>query len=311
MYGTRGKILGSLVAAALALGACDDGGTGSGAPRLSIRLTDAPGDVAEAWVKVDRVYLQGTSAADSTSGRQELPLVRAGEWVDLLTLSGGKTSELVAGATVPAGTYSQLRFVVCEAYIVTKAGDVFASGGATLPAGVAADGELQLPSTCQSGFKVKLPGGSVTLDQDTELLVVDFDVSQSFHPAGKNKWVMRPTLLATNAEFSAGISGTVATAQGVTLPACGGAATSLATFVPRAVAGADSVSGTTQASGAYTIARVTPGTWTLSHATPMAFANGDTLTLAATAAPATVTVGNGASATANYTITAATCKVKA
>ncbi|HEY0038786.1 MAG TPA: DUF4382 domain-containing protein, partial [Longimicrobium sp.] len=67
--------------AALALVACD-GGTGSDQARLSIRLTDAPGDLAQAWVKIDRIYLQG-SAADSTGGRTDVLTAPTG-WVDLL-----------------------------------------------------------------------------------------------------------------------------------------------------------------------------------------------------------------------------------
>ena len=74
--------------AAMALAACDGGSTtGSGAPRLTIRLHDAPGDVEEAWVKVDQIYLQGTSEADSTSGRVVLSGEGTGEWIDLLTLA--------------------------------------------------------------------------------------------------------------------------------------------------------------------------------------------------------------------------------
>lgn len=299
--------------AAFALAACDGGGagTGSGASRLTIRLTDAPGDLAQAWVKVENVYLQGTSAADSTSGRVELPLASTG-YVDLLTLAGGGFRTLVGDATVPAGTYSQLRFVVCDAYVVTDDGRVFATKDAELPAGVAATGELKIPSGCSSGFKVKLPNGGVKLESDATVMVVDFDVSQSFgHEAGKSgKWVMKPVMTATEVGFAGGISGTVALAQGVTLPACGGAATDLTAFVPRAVAGADSVSGTTQAGGAYAMGAVQPGTYTLTYASPISYTNGDTLTFTAAATPASVTVASGATATANYQVTAASCKVK-
>ena len=90
--------LGLPLAAALAMAACGgDGATGgNGTSRVSIRLTDAPGDLAEAWVKVDRIYLNG--GADSTgNGRTDLLTTPTG-WVDLLTLSGGRTSELVTGA---------------------------------------------------------------------------------------------------------------------------------------------------------------------------------------------------------------------
>jgi hypothetical protein len=298
--------------AVMAMAACDGGGgTGSGTPRLSIRLTDAPGDLREAWVKVDKVYLQGTTPADSTSGRVTLMETATG-WVNLITLSGGNFASLVNGVAVPAGSYSQLRLVVCDAYVVARDGTVYATSGATLPAGVTATGTLQAPSACQSGFKVKLPGGALTLENQSTILSVDFDVSQSFgHQAGNSgKWVLHPVMTATAVGFSGTINGTVALATGVTLPTCGGAAVDLTRFVPRAVAALDSVSGTVSTSGQYAMA-VAPNSYTMTYAPALSFTNGDSLSFTATATPATVTVASGGTQTANYSITAATCKVKA
>jgi hypothetical protein len=297
--------------AALALAACGDSTGGNGPAQLSIRLHDAPGDLADAWVKVDRIYLQGTSSADSTSGRVDLLTTQTG-WLNLTDLTGSNFATLVSGVQVPAGSYSQLRFVVCEAYVVTKTGAVYATSGATLPAGVTATGSLQVPSGCSSGLKVKLPGGAVSLESGATILSVDFDVSQSFgHQAGNSgKWVMHPVMTATEIGFSAGISGTVSLAAGVTLPTCGGAAVAITQFVPRAVAGADSVSGTVQPAGTYAMT-VAPNTYTMTYAPAYSFTNGDSLTVAATPSAPTVTVAGGQSATVNYSITSATCKPKA
>ena len=301
-------VLGTL--AAMALAACDGGGTGSGGSRLTIRLTDAPGDLDEAWVKVEEVYLQANEG-EGQGGRVVLA-DSATDWIDLTTLSGGAFATLVNGVPVPAGTYSQLRLVVCDAYVVTKSGDVYATPGATLPAGVTADGELKAPSACQSGFKVKLPGGGVTVENESTILSVDFDVSQSFgHQAGNSgKWVMHPVMTATAVGFSGAIQGTVAVGAGVTLPTCGGAAVDVTKFVPLATAGVDSVSAVVSAQGQYRMA-VSPNTYTMGHIPVVSYTNGDSLTFAATAAPAQVAVASGATQTANYTITAATCKVKA
>jgi hypothetical protein len=297
--------------AALALAACDSGTSGNGPALVSIRLHDAPGDLDEAWVKVEQVYIQGKSSADSTSGKTVLLGTPTG-WLNLAQLTGANFATLVNNAQVPAGTYSQLRFVVCEAYVVTQSGDVYATPGATLPAGVTADGTLQVPSACQSGFKVKLPGGAVTLESGSTVMAVDFDVSQSFgHQAGNSgKWVMHPVMTATELSSSAGISGTVALATGVTLPTCGGAAVPLTQFVPRAVAGADSVSGAVQPAGTYSMT-VSPNTWAMTYAPAYSFTNGDSLLVAATPTPATAVVASGGSATVNYSITSATCKPKA
>lgn len=303
------KILLPLLAA-LALGACSDGTGSNGARTVTIRLHDAPGDLKEAWVKVSQVSLQGTTSADSVSGKVVL-LNTPTDWLNLTSLSGGSFATLVNDAQVPAGSYSQLRFVVCEAYVVTRDDQVYATQGAPLPAGVTATGTLQVPSGCQSGLKVKLPGGSVDLTEASQVLSVDFDVSQSFgHQAGNSgRWVMHPVLTATSITFSGTIAGTVALGTGVTLPTCGGAAVTLATFSPLAISGADSVSATVSGAGAYSLA-VAPGTYTMSYAPVYSFTNGDSLTVAATPAPASATVTGGATSTVNYTIGSATCKVK-
>jgi hypothetical protein len=295
--------------AALALAACGDSGTSANGPALvSIRLHDAPGDLKEAWVKVEQIYLQGTSPADSMSGKVVLMNTPTG-WLNLTQLTGSNFATLVNGAQVPAGTYSQLRFVVCDAYVVTQTGAVYATSGAALPAGVTSTGSLQLPSGCQSGLKVKLPGGGVTLESGSTVMSVDFDVSQSFgHVAGQSgKWVMHPVMTATELSFSAGIGGTVSLAAGVTLPTCGGAVVPLTQFVPRAVAGADSISGVVQPAGTYALT-VAPGTYTMTYAPAYSFTNGDSLMVAATPSPATTTVASGGTATVNYSITSATCK---
>jgi hypothetical protein len=297
--------------AALALAACSDSTSGNGPALVSIRLHDAPGDLKEAWVKVEQIYLQGTSSADSMSGKVVLMNTPTG-WLNLTQLTGSNFATLVNSAQVPAGTYSQLRFVVCDAYVVTQTGAVYATSGAALPAGVTATGSLQVPSGCQSGLKVKLPGGGVTLESGSTVMSVDFDVSQSFgHVAGQSgKWVMHPVMTATELSFSASIGGTVSLAAGVTLPTCGGGAVALTQFVPRAVAGVDSVSGVVQPAGTYSMT-VAPNTYTMTYAPAYSFTNGDSLTVVATPSVGSVTVASAANATVDYSITAATCTAKA
>lgn len=296
--------------AALAMAACDGGTGGSGDARVSIRLTDAPGDLKEAWVRIDRIYLKG-GAADSTQNGTDLLTTRT-DWVDLLTLSGGRTAELVSGAVVPAGRYTELRMVVCEAYIVADNGDVYATRDAVLPAGVTADGQLQVPSGCSSGFKIKFKGDEpVELESESTIMTVDFDVSQSFgHQAGNSgRWVMHPVLHATAVGFAGGIGGAVTLAQGVALPTCGGSAVGVTAFVPQATAGAETFTSAVGADGRYRIT-VAPGTYTMGYAPALSFANGDSLMVTAAPSVPTATVSSGGVATVDYSITAATCKVK-
>jgi hypothetical protein len=297
--------------AALAMAACDGGTGGNGDARVSIRLTDAPGDLQEAWVKIDRIYLMGGPADSAQDGRTDL-LTTGTDWVDLLTLSGGRTAELVDGAVVPAGRYSEMRLVVCEAYIVANNGDVYATSDAELPAGVTADGTLHIPSGCSSGVKIKFKGDEpVELESESTIMTVDFDVSQSFgHQAGNSgRWIMHPVLHATAVGFAGGIGGTVSVAQGVALPTCGGAPVAVTAFVPQATAGTEIHTSAVEPDGRYKIT-VAPGTYTMGYAPSLSFANGDSLTVTAAPSVATATVASGGTATVDYTISAATCKVK-
>jgi hypothetical protein len=199
--------------------------------------------------------------------------------------------------------------VVCEAYVVTQTGAVYATSGAALPSGVTSTGTLRAPSACQSGFKVKLPGGSVSLDNDAEILSVDFDVSQSFgHQAGNSgAWVMHPVMTATDIQFTGTINGTVTAATGVTFPACGGVATDVTKFAPLAILGADSTSAVVAANGTYAMG-VASGTYTMSYTPAFSFTNGDSLFVTAAPSAPTATVASGGLTTVDYSVTAATCK---
>lgn len=298
-----------IVMAALALGACEDSTSGpNGDGSLTIQLTDAPGDLAEAWIKINEFVLIGDDSDTSSAGRIELA-PEADGYINLLTLAGGKVLEIVDDADVPEGAYTELRLVLDEAYVRLKDGRVFATAGAELPAGVTSAGTLKCPSCSQSGFKVKFPSGGFSVG-DNSVVLLDFDVSQSFgHEAGKSgQWIMHPVLRATAQTVRLGtIRGNVALAQGVTLPACGTQTSTLGLFKPRAVMGTDTLTGVTDTLGVYRIANAMPGTYALSAINDISYTNGDTLTFTTTVNPATVTVAQGDSVSAAYQITAASC----
>ena len=77
--------------------------------------------------------------------------------------------------------------------------------------------------------------------------------------------------------------------------------------MPIAVMAGDTLTGVTDAAGAYRITGVVPGTYTLSSVKDYTYANGDSLTITAAPSAASVAVVAGDSASANYQITAATC----
>jgi len=301
--------------AAIALGACDDSSIGGvGDSRLSIRLTDAPGDLEEAQVKISKFVLirsddgvENDSTDDRGSRFEFTPLET--DYINLLDLTNGAVMEMVDEAEVPSGNYKELRLVLDEAYVVLKDGRVFATAGADLPAGVEADGTLKCPSCSQSGYKVKFSNDGLTIDGNT-IVTVDFDAGKSFgHEAGKSgQWIMHPVLRATTTTVRlAGIYGKASLANGVTIPQCGGQANTLAAFRPRAITASDTLLAVTDTLGNYRISNLLPAVFALSHVTDVTFTNGDSLTFAATPTNASVTLAQGDSIKVDYSITAATC----
>lgn len=310
-----------VMAAAVGLAACGDSSTGVGTTRLSLRLTDAPGDLLEAWVGVDSVWLQGNVGG------------QAGDHVTLMDTPSGlvnlssldsTTTELVAGVDVPSGTYAQLRIFVSQGVAVAEnaSGDTieYTLGGAELPSSseyagsVSGQGSLTCPSCAQSGFKVNLPGGSVKLSGSQQILLVDFDVAQSFgHDAAvSNQWVLHPVMTSTQFETSGTIQGTVSLGSGLSaLPDCpSGTSRTLAAFVPTATLSTDASavsSGTVQGDGTYAIDFLSPATYQMGYEGTIDFDGGFQLQFDATPTKSQVDLGSGQSATVDYTVNSATC----
>lgn len=230
---TRGATIAAL---ALSAAACEESSTNAGEPgRLSVLLTDAPGDFVHAVVTIDRIYLQPGDAEGDTGDR--IVLREDDVTTDLLTLANS-TAELVSDAVVPAGSYRQLRFVISGGYIEVENADgttsIYASSPdyEGLPVDAVVDGELHMPSFAQSGLKVKLPGDAVEIEGGDKVLLVDFDVSRSFgRQAGNSgRWVMSPVLEATEFAMTSRFTATVTKADSVTFPQINGTAVTLADF---------------------------------------------------------------------------------
>jgi hypothetical protein len=213
-----------LFAIAAAFVGCDSAENGGDTASLRVLLTDAPGDFLHAVVTVDQVYLQaGNGDDDPERGRTILrdePVT-----VDLLTLQN-EVLALVDDQAIPEGTYHQLRLVISGGYIEVEDED----GGSTIYAssdayaaeqGVASDGRLQMPSYATSGLKVQLPSDLAEIDGDQTIVLIDFDVAESFGRAAGNSgmWVMRPVVRATDLAFTGGADVTLLLADDLDLPA--------------------------------------------------------------------------------------------
>ena len=189
----RSTLPGGLLAVALAaLAGCGDGAGPGGTTAVSLKLTDAPGDVQHAYVTITEINLTGE---DGKVVLRDTPYS-----ADLLTLAG-TTADLVTDADVPSGTYAELRFVISGACIAVEnesgGSDIYTTNGYDpAPCGGPATGTLQAPSYAESGLKVVLDEGALTIVGPQKILLVDFDVEQSFgHVAGQSgTWVMHPVV---------------------------------------------------------------------------------------------------------------------
>lgn len=297
--------------------ACSDA-TNSETAVVSLALTDNPGDVEYVWVDLGEIYLQGGS-----SGRVTLLSEADADDLGLIELTelAGTTLDLVSDVEIDAGNYGQLRFVIDGAVLETEDGDVYTLDAAH-PDGVPATGSLTCPSCTETGIKVLLPGGVANLDAGAHLIVLDFDVSQSFgHPTGQpTEWVMHPVIRGAELGFTGAVGGTVDVARDaagdplVTIPECpAGTPRDLRDFVPLAVAQTltddlgDPVVATTQvaADGTFSFAYLHPDTYDFGYVAVVELGT-STLTFEATA-PGPLDVTPSANLEVEYTVTSAVC----
>lgn len=317
MKSSRTLWLAALAASSVAAAACSDP-SGSQTALVSLALTDEPGEVDSVWVEIDEIYLQGAG-----SGRTTLLSPSDAESLGLIELSqlAGTTADLVSDVPIDAGNYAQLRFVIEGAVLQTEDGEVFTYNAAH-PYGTPATGTLTCPSCTTTGIKVLLPGDVANLEAGAHLIVLDFDVSQSFgHPTGMvTGWVMHPVIRGAELTFSGGVRGTVDVARDgsqnplVQIPECpAGTPRDITAFIPAAEAqtltddNGDPVRATTSVADDSTFAfpYLHPDDYDLGFVARVDFGP-DTLTFDATT-PGVVGVTSGADIQVSYTITAAAC----
>lgn len=282
------------------LAACDTAaGGGSSQGSFRVLLTDAPGDFERAVVTVDRVELHGEAGA--------VVLRDEPATVDLLTLQN-EVMDLVDGVDVPAGSYAELRLVISGGFIEVEGESgstkVYASSEAyAAEQGVESAGRLQMPSYAESGLKVKLPGGAVEVGGEERVVLLDFNVAESFgRQAGRSgMWVMRPVVRASDFALTGSVEVSLALAEGVALPAD---TLSLADFsaVLQKEGGEEVRVPFVDADGAFTatLRYLTPGPHVVGIEGPAAVSFEADASL-----PVEVTVESGATARTAVTVTAA------
>lgn len=267
MFSTKlAKLFGTTLLLATGLAACGDSAGVEGDASVRVLMTDAPSDyVDSAWVDIGAVELipagEGgpvTLAVDGTDG-----------FVDLLDLQGGVTA-LIADADIPAGDYSQLRLIVEDARVALADGYEFNDGSTSK--------SLFVPSGAQTGIKLNLAGsagdgdgGPATIASGETVLVLDFDVNQSFviqgdpeAASGINDILFTPTVRVVVQDVAATVSGTVSTT--VTGASVAGLVVTAEPTDEGSLEAYQSRTGTavTDENGAYTIHFLVPGSYAVS-----------------------------------------------
>ncbi|EMR02440.1 DUF4382 domain-containing protein [Cesiribacter andamanensis] len=193
----KGLLL-SLCLAGLAMVSCTNDEPASGT--LSLRLTDAPTDaetIAGVYVTIEAVeyrYEDEWHSFEAFDGPKSL---------NLLDLTEGKT-ELLGDFEVPAGTYSELRFILNAATNggspASEATYIQFTNGTTEP--------LYVPSGTQSGYKAK---GSFDVPVNGSVFITaDFDVRKSVVQSGASgKWILKPVIRLVVNEQAGTIEGQV------------------------------------------------------------------------------------------------------
>lgn len=313
-----------LVLLPLLVSACSDDSLSDGTARVSLSLTDRAGDVEFAWVEIDEIYLQG----GGNQGQIMLVDREVGDDLGLIELTelAGTTLDLIDDVEIMAGNYGQLRFVIEGAVVETLDGEVFTFNADHPDPEKPRTGPLTCPSCAQTGIKVLLPGEVADLEAGSHLIVLDFDVHQSFgRAAGQSgRWVMSPVIRAAELGFSGAVSGVVDVERDdvgeplVTIPECpAGSARDLTAFTPEAVAqnlvdeNGDFVTSTTAVAsdGSFSFRFLHPDQYDLGFVADIEFeVEGVTGTLTFEAdAPGEVDVTSGGNVTVAYTITSASC----
>jgi len=154
--------------------------------RVSIELTDAPGDYEAVFVDVQDVVIKYNGEVEDVF----IDDVDAGVY-NLLELTGG-VSVVLADEELPVGSISQIRLVLGDDNTIVVDGETF---------------PLQTPSAQQSGLKIQV---NETLEGGIFYeFLLDFNVEESIVEQGNGGYLLKPVIRATTVAETGAISGSV------------------------------------------------------------------------------------------------------
>jgi len=168
------KILILLVLFAIVLSSIFSGCIQSGSGLLVLQITDAPGDlnITEALITISGIEVHLAAGGNNTTTAEWKMVVEESQTFDLIGIKNIK--EFLGSKNLTAGVYTQIRLHIDEA-LITINGSQY---------------DLEVPSE-----SIKLVKGFMVNDGETTTLTLDFDVNESVHKTGSNKYIFQPTII--------------------------------------------------------------------------------------------------------------------
>jgi hypothetical protein len=146
----------------------------TGVGTLTLQITDAPGDlnITEALVTISGIEVHLAAGGNNNTTAEWKMVVEEQQTFDLVGIRNVK--EFLGSKNLTAGVYTQMRLHVDEA-LVTINGSQY---------------DLQIPSE-----SIKLVKGFMINEGETTTLTLDFDVNESVHKTGNDKYIFQPTII--------------------------------------------------------------------------------------------------------------------
>lgn len=169
--------------------------SGSGSGTMTVEMTDAPIDSADAV----NVFIERVEVNREGNSEGWVTLNEPQQEYNLLELTNGATT-VIGSAELEAGTYPQIRLILSnDGHSVEVDGNIY---------------EMFVPSGAQTGIKLNI---NAEIEEDIEyVLLLDFDASRSVVKAGQNDqrpYILKPVIKATEKAITGNIEGTATPAE--------------------------------------------------------------------------------------------------
>jgi len=139
---------------------------------LTLKITDAPGDlnISEALVTISYVEVH-IAAGGNNSSAEWVTVINESQQFDLIQLVN--VTDILGSTILDVGIYTQIRLHIAEALVTID--DV--------------QYDLEIPSGT-----VKLVHQFIIKSENTTTLILDFDIQESVHKTGSDKYILQPTI---------------------------------------------------------------------------------------------------------------------